>query len=353
MDFRTEKPNFQVKTSNKTEIKTFADHILDCGVLDKKNFGQEFEVAANFKTVLAQGTSNPNGPAGPGLTSYERPDGIVLLNVQKPRIADLIPQFPTDKSSLRLFVETALPLDAGMVGENGVKPEGEFDLAEQDFPSRKIAVLQPVTDEMLADHPVVAGYLNQRMPYKIEMKEDYQLLNGDGNSAANNVLGFLHTPGIQTYVKNAEVPNGGTESNSDAIRHAKALVQSVGFAEPNGMVCHPLDWEILCKEKDNNKQYYGGGPFTGSYGVGGIASNVARYWDMAVITTTNIAQGTILVGDFADGCEIYRRQGITIDVSNSHNDTFARNVKTFRAEERIIFAVTKPKNFVEITGIGS
>ena len=309
---------------------------LGHGIVDThefKTFRGSVELPCEYKTTLTQ----------LGLTSYDRPAGIVTLGVQEPVVADLIPQAQTSNTTVRLFVENSYTMYSAMVGENGAKPEARMDLVEQDFQVRKVAVLLPVTDELLSDHPAVIGYINNRLPHDIAMKEDTQILLGDGTG--NNILGIEQTPGIQTVAKTSG-------SNADAIRHALALIQSAAYDRADGLVIHPLDWEILAKEKDANNQYYGGGPFSnGAYGVGGIASNLPSYWGTRVVVTTIQPQGSVLVGSFRNSAQIFRRMSITVDMSDSHGTTFAYNVKTIRAESRFALAVTRPKGFALVTGI--
>jgi HK97 family phage major capsid protein len=310
--------------------KSLGQQIIESSAF--KSWSGSFDV--DYKTTLAS----------TGLTGFDRPPGIVNLGVQQPVVADLIPQGTTDQPTVRLFVENSFTNYAGMTSENGAKPEAAIDLTEKDFPVRKIAVLQPVTDEMLNDHPAVMSYLNERLPYGVKLVEETQILNGNGTGS--NLTGIMATSGIGTYAKGTE----SGESNANAISKAIAKVQALGFYQADGMVVHPLDWNILQREKDANGQYFGGGPFTGPYGVGQV-NTLPRYWGLNVVITNSITQGTILVGAFRAGAQIFRRQGVTIDMSDSHGTTFQYNVKTIRVEERLALAVIRPKSFATVTAI--
>jgi HK97 family phage major capsid protein len=118
--------------------------------------------------------------------------------------------------------------------------------------------------------------------------------------------------------------------------------------EPDAIVIHPTDWQTIRLGKDSQGQYYAGGPFTGAYGNGGY-TNVADIWGVKAVITTAIAQGTVLVGGFQESGQVFRRQGITLEMTNSNVDDFVNNLITLRAEERLALAVYRPAGFGKVT----
>jgi HK97 family phage major capsid protein len=97
-------------------------------------------------------------------------------------------------------------------------------------------------------------------------------------------------------------------------------------------VINPADWQSLRLSKDDNGQYYGGGPFTGAYGNGGFSGDML--WGKPAVVTPSIAQGTALVGAFKTCAQVFRRGGITVEMTNSNEDDFLKNLVAIRAEER-------------------
>jgi HK97 family phage major capsid protein len=69
------------------------------------------------------------------------------------------------------------------------------------------------------------------------------------------------------------------------------------------------------------------------------------------VVTTAISAGTALVGAFQIGAQIFRRQGISVDMTNSNEDDFRKNLVAIRAEERLALAVYRPLAFCTVTGI--
>lgn len=322
---------------NKSGIKSIGQRVVESSTYKDfstaRKFGSlEFD-DANIKTTL---TST-------GLTSYERPSGVVPFPNQQPTLADLMPQYPTTHPTVRLLVESAhTNYMASPIAENGTKPEGTLSLTEQDFPVRKIAEVLPVTMEMLEDYPVVQAKIDNNLVYDVLIAEENQMINGDGSGAT--LTGFLNTSGVGTQ--------GYATSYAKTVRQAMTKCYNVGFAQPSAIVVNHADWEKFCLEADLNGQYFGGGPFSAAYGnPGDPTSLLPRYWGMKVLPTSTIAQGTALLGAFDRWAEIYRRMGVRIDMTNSDGTTFRSNILTIRAESRLALAITRPKAFVKITGI--
>lgn len=297
-----------------------------------KNIGLEFNDVLGMRATLLT----------TGLTSYERPPGIVLVEQQPLTIAQLFAQGETTAPTIRIFKETSFTNAATAVAEEGQKPEATFSLQEVDFAVKKIAVVGRVSDEMLSDFPAVRDYINARLGFMVQAKEDSELLNGDG--ASNRITGVLNTGSIQTEAA------GASTNNVDAIHKALTKVRSVGFFEPDAIVMNPTDWQTIRLTKDSNGQYYAGGPFSGPYGIGGYS--VAGFlWGKPVIETTAITAGTALVGAFKLGGQIFRRMGLTMEMTNSDASDFVYNRIAIRAEERLALVVYRPLAFCTVTGL--
>lgn len=280
-------------------------------------------------------------PTSAGLTSIEKQPGIVTLGVRPLMVKDLLAPGATTATTIRYIREKSFTNTAATVAEGAAKPQALFEYEEKDAPVRKIAVFTKVTDELFADYMAMASYINQRLVYMVEQTEDNQLLNGDGTGT--NLTGLLQTSGIQTQAK-------GADTNPDALYKAMTKVRTVGFFEPDGVVINPGDFQILRLSKDTAGQYLGGGPFTGAYGNSPLVM-FDSIWGKPCAITAAIAAGTALVGAFRLGAQYFQRQGVTVDMTNSDQDDFIKNLMTIRVEERLALAVYRPLAFCTVTGI--
>ena len=107
---------------------------------------------------------------------------------------------------------------------------------------------------------------------------------------------------------------------------------------------HPKDWAVLRLAKDSNSQYFGGSFFGQNYGYPNDTSK--NLWGVNVITTQSIPQGSVLVGYFdSSTIQTARREGISMQMSNSNGTDFVNGRITVRAEERLGLLVYRPSAF--------
>lgn len=271
--------------------------------------------------------------AGSTFTGYDRQPGIVLVGTQAPMVSDLFAKATTTQNTIRYPQEDTFTNAATTVAEAAAKPEASFDTSEVDAPVRKIAVTAKVTDELFADFPALAGYVNARLPYMVQLTEDAQLLTGNGTPP--NLRGILNTAGIQTQAK-------GADPVFTAAYKAMVLILSVGFFTPDGFVFNPLDWQDLVTTQDTTGRYIWGNPQD---------TSVMRLWGLPVVTTMTMTQNTALCGSFQLGAQIFYRTGLTLESTNSNEDDFKKNLIAIRAEQREALAVYRPKAFCSITGV--
>ena len=201
---------------------------------------------------------------------------------------------------------------------------------------------------MLEDAPQISAYLNSRLTLFVKQIEEQQLLLGNGT--APNLQGFVASGrAIGTYAR-------GTDDSALAIFKAANGVRGSSFLDPTVCVIHPTNWQTIRTAKDDNGQFMGGGPFHGPYGGPQGPSSASQFsagalWDMRVLVTSAITQGTALVGAFNEGAAVFRRGGVTVEATNSHGSYFASDITTLRAELRLALGVFRPSAFVAVTGL--
>lgn len=279
----------------------------------------------DFKTTFTTTAST--------LTQYDRQPGMVMIGQQRLTIADLLAQGETTQNTIRYVKEDTFTNAATVVAEGATKPEAAFDTSEVDAPVRKIAVVAKVTDEMFADFPMIRDYINNRLRFMVAQTEEAELYAGSGSGA--HLTGITQTAGIQTQAK-------GSDPTPDAFYKAITKIRSVGFFEPDAVVVHPNDWTDIRLLRTSTDVYMWGPPTDGG---------VERLWGLPVVVTTAATEGTGLVGAFRMGAQIFRREGLRVEATNSNEDDFKKNLIALRAEERLALAVYRPLAFCTVTGI--
>ena len=208
----------------------------------------------------------------------------------------------------------------------------EGDLKEQITPSyievseevKKIAGMIRVSKEMLADLAFIQSEINTDLMESIEAAIENSLLNGAGGADLNGLLNIAQnfTPGsFAGTVVNANL--------SDVIRIAIAQIQDANF-EPTHVVLNPADFAAMQLTKTNTGEY--------TYPMFLMDMNgVATVANLPVITSSYMAAGTYLVGDFSKS-NVRVREGVNMQVGYN-NDDFQRNMLSIIAEARLVHYV--------------
>lgn len=219
---------------------------------------------------------------------------------------------------------TALENPAG----GGYKPEGAWAFARRTATVKTIAEWVPATKRSLADAGQLEGLINDELRKDIEEEEDSQILTGDGTG--ENLTGILETSGIQTQAFSTDV--------FESVRKGITKARKIGRVNPNGIVMNPEDVEMVDLAKDLEGRYRGAGPF---------AMGPRTLWGLPIVESEEVPAKTALLGDFSKAV-LWDREQTTVTMTDSHADFFIRNLVAILAEERVAFAVTRPKAFVEV-----
>lgn len=332
------------------------------------NFGEMFVNSPQFKSIQAKGFSGEyttgmvdletkgtllTGPGAPGTGSggglLPVPDvvpGLVEKLFQPLTVADLIATGTTETNTLRYVVEGTATSGAAGVAEAGAKPESTLGYSTVDEPVKKIATMLVISDEQLEDASQVQSIINARLALFVKIEEERQLVLGGGT---NDLIGINGRTGVNIYA-------GGTvDANSKVLFKAINGTRGSSFLEPDAVIMNPTDWQETRLEQDSAGQYYGGGPFHGQYGQGGVdpisgqlTGAMDTIWNKPVVVTTAIGAGTALLGAFRTAAQIFRRGGLTVEATNSHSTYFANNLVAIRAEQRLGLAVYRPSAFTRV-----
>jgi HK97 family phage major capsid protein len=91
--------------------------------------------------------------------------------------------------------QTTGGIQAYWTAEAGTKTQSKPSLGESTIKLHTLAVLVPVTEELLEDAPAMGAYLNRKAPEKIDFKVSDAIIRGTG---AGMPLGILNSPALVT-----------------------------------------------------------------------------------------------------------------------------------------------------------
>jgi HK97 family phage major capsid protein len=294
-----------------------------------------------IKTTLTEGT--PGAP-GPGFTPTGQPTvlpGILPILFRPLTISDLFPGGTTSTQLIRYLVETAVTNSAAAVAEGALAPESALSFSQVDEVLHQIKTFLPISDLMLEDWAQAQSYIDARLILFIKLAEETQLLNGDGTGS--NLVGLMNRPGLAASVVKGAGTSAVTDNSMDAIYRQITAIRTTQWLEPDALAIDPLGWQNILLSKNSQGAYYANGPFA--------SAETPTLWSKRVAVSPAIAANSALVGAFAQGGQVFRKGGITVEASNSHADYFQRGITAIRAEERLALAIYRPGAFGTVTGL--
>jgi HK97 family phage major capsid protein len=260
-----------------------------------------------------------------------RVPGIIVDPERAQHVRDFIAQATTDSNTVYYVRETAFDDGTDTRAEGVAKPQSDFDLTQEEAPVRKIAAFIRMSTEMLNDTPGLVSYLTTRLPKKLRLQEDDQILYGDGN--APNLEGITEV--ASAYVNSLADPD---------VNRFDVLVKSIAQARAdeyfaNAIMINPADWYSMLLTKDGEGMYV----FPESARFGGVAPRIAG---VPIIANTAVTLGDFLVGDFASGVQLFDRLQANIRFFEQDEDNATKNLVTVVAEERLALPIYRPTAFI-------
>ncbi|MBQ1754129.1 MAG: phage major capsid protein [Bacteroidales bacterium] len=197
---------------------------------------------------------------------------------------------------------------------------------------KKIACYIKETDELLSDAPFLESVVRGRGVYEQQKAVEAELVSQ-----------LTNTVGINTTYQNAGL-------NFDNLLKAKCAVEAATGYDADTILINPVDLQTLLLTKDETHQYLMGGPAYAPYGNGAYGAYLP-IWGCKVIATNAITQGKAVIGAFKQGAAVVTKvnEGLRVEVSNSDQDDFIKNLITVRIEERILLAVRVPSAFAIVS----
>jgi HK97 family phage major capsid protein len=349
--------------------KTLGEQLTDSAAFKQAQKGGRFQTGAiELKAGEILGETNFSGTGS--LTSASGAAGLLVPQYltqpvqklfQRLTVADLMPDGVISGSSLIYPIESTVTNNAATVAEGGLKPASVLGLTNVTELMHKIATRLKISDETLQDIPAIQSYVNARLVLFVKIKEEQQLLAGAGTGS--ELTGIQTRSGKQTTVV---VPATAIPLIPSVQQKLEAIYQQItnirvnAFVEPDAIVIDPVSWQQLRMGKDLNGQYFGGGPFTGAYGQGQmvndnsvLAPGGTDIWQLRTVVTSAQTAGQALVGGFQTCAQVFRKGGLTVEMTNSNEDDFNNNLVSIRAEERLLLAVYRPGGFGLVTGLNN
>lgn len=309
-------------------VLSLGEHVIK----SEKFEGVDWNVTSKLSIGISAAITSLDSSAG-SLVVPDRQPGIVGLPQRRLTIRDLIAPGRTQSNMIEYVKETGFTNNAAPVSENPTndKPESDLDFELVQSGVKTIAHLVRASKQILDDAAQLSSYIDARLRYGLQLKEELQLLKGSG--AGNNLNGI--------YTQATAYSNPGvTVQNQTWIDQLRLALLQAELAEyyADGIVLSPIDWAAMELTKDAQNKYIMANPF---------ALTGPVLWSRPVVATQSMDAGDFLVGAFKLGAQVYDREDANVVISTEDKDNFSKNMITIRAEERLALAVYRPEAFVK------
>lgn len=284
------------------------------------------EVGSFYKAITSATAS-----AG-DTVAVQRLGGIVTPGLQRLTVRDLLAQGSTSSNAIEYVRENVFTNAADVVAEGALKPESDITFTKETANVKTIAHWIQASRQIVSDSSQLQSYINNRLMHGLALKEEAQLLNGNGTG--DNLTG-LNT--VATAYNTALTATGDTFA--DVVAHAVYQVSTSEF-EASAVILNPADWHKIALMKDQEGRYIFGGPQA-------FASKVM--WGLPVVTTMSQAANTFTVGAFNLASQVWDNMDATVEVSNQDRDNFVKNMLTILCEERLAVAHYRPQAIIKGT----
>lgn len=281
--------------------------------------GQREKVRVEVKaTVVSDSTT---------VFPYQNP-GIIGGAFVPLTVRDILTSVPISSNMANSLREASWTNSAAEVSQGASKNESDISFEQYNVAITTVAHWIKVSNQLLADAPAIARYIDTRLRDGLAQRVDRQLLLGNGTSP--NLSGFTDSGNYTAYTPTSD------DLLVDAINRAKYTLWAAGY-QPTAVVVNPADWGAM----ERSRESAGSGMYL--YGLPGMNAGTNPF-GLRVVLSTHLASGKMLIGDFSNSATLWVREGVAVEMGYINED-FTKNLVTIRAEERLGLGVERAGAF--------
>jgi HK97 family phage major capsid protein len=240
-------------------------------------------------------------------------------------IRQVLRSVPVTGNAVNALREATNTNNAEEVSQAETKPESAITFEQYNVVIETVAHFIKVSNQLLADAPAIAAYINGRLRDGLAQRIDRQLLLGNGTTPY--LSGLTESGNFVAYTPTSD------DLLVDAINRAKYTLWANGYT-PDVAIVNPADWGAMERVRE------GSGSGTYLYGLPGMNAGMNPF-GVKIVLSSHMTAGKILVGALDRAAVVYDRQGTTVEMGFVDDD-FTRNLVTIRAEERLGLGVEVP-----------
>lgn len=269
---------------------------------------------ASIKSALVNDNGAASSSSNGGYMPSQADRGGLVGPIQRPlRLLDVLPTRPTTRDSVE-FIQLGVTGDAAEQAlEGDEKAELDVDGTLQTVPIVTVAAHTTASRQVMSDHTALQGQIDRMIRHKLLSRLEHQIINGAGGQG--EISGLLTQGAVF-------LPTIGT-TPADMIGEALTSQFNDGYI-PSLVLLNPLDWFRVQVVKTSDAGYLFGSP---------TKPVPPALWNVAIVTTPSVPEGTALTVD-TTFLNVLDREQPSVVLSNSHRDYFTRNLVAVLGELR-------------------
>jgi HK97 family phage major capsid protein len=302
-----------------------------------KTLGQQFAESDSYNAYIGGQSSkcrmeitNATLLGGDATVAPDRKAAIAPGDFHFLTLEGLFPHVPTSSNAIEYTKELLFTNSAAEAAEGAEKGESVNTFELKAMPVSTVAHWLRISKQLASDNVALAAYVNSRMIYGVNRRVETQLGAGDG--IAPNISGILDSGNFTAHGYAAAAL--GTLKKWVLIRKIIADLWAAG-GQADAILLNPADFATI--EIDmfdvatNNMQR-----------MSTDAAGNARIFGIPVVQSNGITADNIAIGDFGQSGTIYDRESVIVEMSDSDDDNFTKNMITIRAERRLALTIERP-----------
>lgn len=249
--------------------------------------------------------------------------------VQQLNVIDLINWGTTTIDVVPLLRESGYDIMADIAPEGSLKPESNLNFGTTELKIGVIAHWVRVTNQVLADMPMLANYIESRLSYGVRLKLEYFVIKG--HQPAQGQL--KHFSGLMEAGNYETVTAAVDDTDMDVLNRAKYKA-ALSMVKPECYILNPEDWGNIERIKGDDGHYV--------YGTPGATGVQVWLWGLPVVFSAAQDLGDYWCGNLSIGYDGYIRAEVDVRISTEDGDNFRKNLATVLAEMRAAGGVVIP-----------
>ena len=320
------------EASKPVSFKSALKDALDGGAID--SFVKGNTRSARFEMKADMTTADFTGDVIAPL----RVPGVKMDPSRPQHFRDFIPVGSTQSDVIRYVKESGYTDGAGAKAEGNALGQTDFDLQAVDANVQLIGTYLRLSKQMVEDYDQLSSYLSSRIPSKVLTAEDDQIVGGNGVSP--NFEGLFNSgTAFDTSTNN---PFADSVDNANEFDVLVASMNSLALNEyrADNIVLNPSDFHKILLLKDTQNNYLKDQVYQGLQ---------PNFMGVPVILNTEIPNGQFLVANFAQACQYWVRDNVSLEFFEQDSDNVQKNFITVRAQLRGALATYLPKAIIHGT----